>query len=236
MATFVLVHGAWNGGWCWRKIAPLLRQAGHEVFTPTLTGLGERAHLASPDIGLGTHIQDLVGVLEWEGLHGTILVGHSFGGVAITGVAERAAARLAHLVYLDATVPRDGESRRAMMGETAWAGLERSAREGGDGWRLPPPAITLPDPDDARWVASKLVPQPLRTYAEPLRLRDPAALALPRTYTHGRTGNLATSFAPFAARARWAGWRCRELSAEHLCYATAPRETADLLLEIAALP
>ena len=107
MATFVLVHGGWAGGWQWREVASLLRAAGHDVFTPTLTGLGERVHLASPDVGLDTHIQDILMVLEYEELRDVILVGYSYSGMVITGVAERAPERLAHLVYLDAYVPRE---------------------------------------------------------------------------------------------------------------------------------
>src|SRR5437660_801825 len=110
MATFVLVHGAWHGGWCWRKLMPLLRSAGHAVWTPTLTGLGERAHLGNPDVGLSTHVQDVVNVLEYEDLSNVVLVGHSYGGMVITGVAHQMPGRLAHLVYLDAFVPKDGQS------------------------------------------------------------------------------------------------------------------------------
>jgi pimeloyl-ACP methyl ester carboxylesterase len=110
MTTFVLVHGGWHGGWCWRRVAPLLRAAGHEVHTPTLSGLGERAHLAGPDTGLATHVEDVVARLEMEDLHDVVLVGHSSGGAIITGVAQRAAECLAALVYLDAFMPRPGES------------------------------------------------------------------------------------------------------------------------------
>lgn len=110
MATFVLVHGATAGGWVWRPVPSLLRAEGHEVYTPTLTGLGERAHLLSPEVDLGTHIQDVVNVLEFERLSQVILVGHSYGGVVVTAVAERIPERLAQLVYIDALVPADGES------------------------------------------------------------------------------------------------------------------------------
>src|SRR5438128_128006 len=104
MATFVLVHGAWHGGWCWKRVTPLLRAAGHEVYATTLTGLGERVHLASPNVGLALHVQDVVGVLEYEDLRDVILVGHSYGGIVISGVADRVPERLRHLVYLDALV------------------------------------------------------------------------------------------------------------------------------------
>src|SRR2546421_9380647 len=110
MATFVLVHGAWHGGWCWQKVIPFLEEASHEVYAPTLTGLAERASELSPDVGLDTHIQDIVGELQEKHLHGVILVGHSYGGMVITGVVDQVPERIAHLVYLDTFVPRDGES------------------------------------------------------------------------------------------------------------------------------
>lgn len=108
MTTFVLVHGAWLGGWAWKHVTPRLRMAGHEVFAPTLTGLGERVHLAHPGVGLETHIQDVVNVLVFEDLQQVTLVGHSYGGIVITSVADRTPERLAQLVYLDAFVPEDG--------------------------------------------------------------------------------------------------------------------------------
>ena len=134
MGTFVLVHGAWGGGWAWRPtVGALLREAGHEVFTPTLTGLGERAHLASPDIDLETHINDIVGVIEYENLHDVVLMGHSYGGMAITGVADRVPERLAHLVYVDAFVPEDGQSLADLIGPGTAEGMIARAQAEGDG-------------------------------------------------------------------------------------------------------
>ena len=115
MACFVIVHGAWHGGWCWRDVRTILRDNGHEVFTPTLTGLGERSHLMSPEIDMNTHIQDIVNVIAWEEMSDVILVSHSYGGNVITGVADRAKDRLRHVVYLDAFVPKDGESPASGM-------------------------------------------------------------------------------------------------------------------------
>jgi pimeloyl-ACP methyl ester carboxylesterase len=134
MATHVLVHGAWHGGWCWRKVTPLLRAAGHEVYTPTLTGLGERVHLGGPHIDLEMHIQDIVNVLEYGDLRDVILTGHSYGGMVITGVAERAADRLSHLIYLDAFVPSNGESLLGYMPPERGATMTAVAKaEGGVG-------------------------------------------------------------------------------------------------------
>src|SRR5215471_17762390 len=137
MTTYVLVHGAWHGGWCWRKVRDALERSGAEVYTPTLTGLGERAHLASKDIGLDTHVADVLGVLEGEDLSEVVLVGHSYSGMVVTAVADRAADRVARLVYLDAVVPNDGQclyDRAPPQVRTSW---EEQARVGGEGWRVP---------------------------------------------------------------------------------------------------
>src|SRR6202140_2855673 len=138
MATFVLVHGAWFGGWCWQKVIPLLEAAGHEVYAPTHTGLVERAAELSPEVGLDTHIQDIVGLLEEKNLHAVILVGHSYGGMVITGVVDEVPERIAHLVYLDTFVPRDGESMADVSPLVIWL-LRKQAQAHGDGWRVNPP-------------------------------------------------------------------------------------------------
>ena len=163
MATYVLVHGAWHGGWCWKRVAPLLRAAGHEVYTytPTLTGLGERAHLLSRDIDLDTHITDIVNVLAYEELTDVVLVGHSYGGMVIAGVADRVPERVAHLVYLDAFVPRDGQAVHDIFSPEFAAHLQALALAEGDGWRIPaPPAASygVTAAADLAWVAAKTSP------------------------------------------------------------------------------
>jgi pimeloyl-ACP methyl ester carboxylesterase len=130
-ATYVLVHPAWHGGWCWKKVVPLLRAQGHDVHTPTLTGLGERSHLASPDIGLETHIQDIVHVLKYEDLGRVILVGHSSSGAVITGVADRVPEQLAHVVYLDAFMPDDGQSLMDLIPPDRRQGMEQRVQAEG---------------------------------------------------------------------------------------------------------
>ena len=149
MATYVLVHGGAHGGWCYRDVARLLRSAGHEVFTPTLTGLGERAHLLSPDIDLDTHITDVVAVLRWEDLHDVILVGHSYGGMVITGVADRAADRVGHIVYLDAATPVNGESLAVIAAPLMDAARARRRWSTASSWccsRAPSPCRTTASP------------------------------------------------------------------------------------------
>jgi pimeloyl-ACP methyl ester carboxylesterase len=175
MTTYVLVHGAWHGGWCWRRVARELEARGEEVYTPTLTGLGERAHLLSRDIGLETHVQDVFGVLTAADLTDVVLVGHSYAGVVVTVVADRASERLARLVYLDGVVPRDGECLYDRAPAQVKAHFEEQARLGGDGWRVPAAAASaqflgLKREEDARWVLPKLTPHPIRTFREGARL------------------------------------------------------------------
>ncbi len=187
MATYVLVHGGGHGGWCWARLAPLLRAAGHEVHTPTLTGLGERSHLVRPGIDLDLHITDVVAVLEHEDLTDVILVGHSYGGMVITGVADRATARVGQLVYLDAASPKNGQS----LVDVAPAHMEfaRSDVREVDGVELvlwPGPEFGrlygVTDEDDLEWMQRRLTPHPWETFAQPLRLENEAAVrAIPRT-------------------------------------------------------
>ena len=211
MATYVLVHGAWAGGWMWRDVARVLRSAGHEVFAPTLTGLGERVHLASPAIDLDTHVLDVVNVLRYERLERVVLVGYSYGGMVVTGVAEHLPERVARLVYLDAFVPFDGESAADLLG-AARAGLFiQAAKRLGDGWRVP---ARKGNPGFERFTD-----MPLKTGLQPLALRNPAARGLPRTYVlfsaKPPTDLLKRVMARMAARARRAGWDTRELPIAH---------------------
>jgi len=237
VATYVLVHGAWHGGWCWQRLAPLLRTAGHDVYTPTLTGLGERAHLLTPAVDLDTHAQDVAGLLEYEDLREVILVGHSYASMVITAVAERAAEHLSHLVYLDAFVPRDGECGLDFFSPEAQSRMLERARIEGEGWYLPahlgerPFGIT--DETDIAWVRSKCTAHPLKTLQQPVRYANPAAAALPRTYILCTATSYFTRFAESARQeGRFAGWRYRELDAVHDAMVTAPLALADLLTEV----
>lgn len=188
MTTLVLVHGAWHGGWCWSKVANELRKSGDEVFTPTLTGLSERAHLLSPDVGLGTHIQDVIQALENENLSNVILVGHSYSGMVVTAVADRIGGRIARLVYLDAVVPRNGECLFDRSPAQFRTRIEDHARIEGDGWCVPtsvatPKFLGLKRDEDIKWVLPKLTPHPIRTFQEPLQL-GPKLSEVSRAYIH----------------------------------------------------
>ena len=239
MATFVLVHGAFHGGWCWWKVTPLLRAAGHEVYAPTLTGLGERVHLASPAVGLDTHVQDMLNLMEYEDRASVVLVGHSYGGLVIAGAADGAPERLAHLVYLDAQVADDGQAAIDLLPPEWRAAMEEATRARGDGWRLPLDVEStldgygIVDPAERRWMAERLTPQPWKTVADPLRLSTGRGHSLPRTFI---LCTRRSSPSRDAERARnEPGWRFRELATGHDAMVTAPRELSDLLLEAAAL-
>ncbi len=241
MASFVLVHGGWHGGWCWQKVIPFLEEAGHEVYTPTLTGLAERAAELSSEVGLDTHIQDVVGLITEKNLHGVILVGHSSGGMVITGVVDAVPERIAHLVYLDTFVPRDGEALADVSPLVIRLLFHRQAQA--DGWRIDSRGTygVTTEPDRS-WVRSKVTPQPLKTLEPPLHLKNPAIVeAVPRTHIECTSSGfffslmqriLAHILAPRALPPTEAGWRRLKLPTGHDAMITMPRELAYLLLEV----
>lgn len=248
MATFVLVHGAWHGGWCWRDVRAILRARGHEAFTPTLTGLGERSHLLSREIGMDTHVADIENVIVWEELDDVVLVGHSYGGNVITGVADRIGDRLGHAVYLDAFVPADGDSSASMaatlanpdateadIGAEIKRRLDLTDAQGGSRTHYTTMFDIPPDPPEPyRWVERRITPHPLRTQIEPIRLPNGGSEGLPRTYIlcTGSTGP--TPFRTLSKRIRNdPSWRYRELATGHDAMVTMPEETAELLIEAA---
>ncbi len=244
MATFVLVHGAWHGGWCWSRLIPLLETAGHRAFGPSLTGLGDQAHLLSPEVGLSTHIQDIVRLIQEQRLDQVILVGHSYGGMVITGVADRVPDQVVHLVYFDTFVPRDGESMLSIA-PLLLAIFRWQARRRGDGWRVDPPrgnSFGVTEEPDVKWVRAMVTPQPLKTYEEPLRLSDPDVVSsFPRTHIsctgRGFLVSLLRRTSPRAVPSSEPGWRLRQLPTGHDAMITMPGELAGLLLEIAdAIP
>lgn len=233
MTTYVLVHGAWSGAHGFHLVRPLLTRAGHEVFTPSLTGIGERAHLTSPQVGLGTHIRDVVNVVLYEDLTDLVLLGFSYGGFVVTGALAHIADRVRHLVYLDAFVPADGEVAAGLIGrpEPTAATLEEP-------WLVPPPARGFEDPDEGAFQSARRTPQPVGCFTEPVRLAQPL-----EAFSFGRTYVKATADPPEtpAARAFWAAaerartspaWDYREIDTTHMVASNRPRELADLLLEL----
>ena len=187
MATFVLVHGAWHGGWCWNKVTPLLRKTGAEVFVPTLSGLGEKAHLAQRmdprDIDLDLHVQDVIRLLEYEDLQQVILVGHAYAGMVISGVAEECHNRIDHLVYVNGVVPSDGESMADQLAPVRgpeFAAWVRGHIDRGEGFLAPPASPEelgqrwgIIDPADRDWMFARVTPQPAAAMAAPVRISHP---------------------------------------------------------------
>jgi pimeloyl-ACP methyl ester carboxylesterase len=231
MQTFVLVHGAWHGGWCWRKVARLLDDAGHVVYAPSLTGLGDRAHLARPEIDLALHVEDVVALLECEELRNVVLVGHSYGGMVITDVAARVPNRLAHLVYLDAFVPNAGQSLLDLAGAETAQRIRDAARAQGDGWRIPPfppERFGVTSERDREWLLKHLVPQPLRTFEQPAQGGNPGRAK--RTYVYCSKPAMG-AFDQFAERLRDdRKWTFHDLKTGHDAMVTAPGDIAKILM------
>ena len=246
MSTFVLVHPAWFGGWCWKKVVPALQAAGHTACTPTLTGLGERAHLASPEVGLSTHIDDVVSALLFEDLDAVTLVGSSSGGTVVTAVADRVPERIERVVYLDAFVPSDGQSTSELVAPDRWAAMEHLVAAEGEGWLLPRfspapweqfvrNAWELGDAD-VEWVLPRLRPTPVRHFTEPVQLRHTDDGEPPhRVYIRCLRNHPAPHFDRCANAAESSAHSThRPLRLPHLPFITHPVETAQALLEAVA--
>jgi pimeloyl-ACP methyl ester carboxylesterase len=235
MSTFVLVHGAWHGGWCWRRVERLLRAQGHEVYAPTLTGLGDRAHLMSRQIDLETHIADVLGVLHTEDLHDIVLCGHSYGGMVIAGVADREPQRIAALVYLDAFVPKSGECTLDLLPPDRREQFDRGVRERGFGWLVPaiPAAVYKVNEADQAWVDAQCTPHPLACFAQRLLLTGAHETITRRLYIRGAFYT-PSAFAPVAERLRRdPRWRVVDLPGGHDLMLDTPKELTALLNEMA---
>jgi pimeloyl-ACP methyl ester carboxylesterase len=229
----VLVHGGWHGGWCWQRVARYLRAAGHQVFTPTLTGLGERAHLGAGRVDLAMHIEDIARMLEAEELSDVILVGHSYAGMVITGVADRLRSKLAGLVYLDAFVPDDGKCVMDYFAPDRRAILARMGEASGALAPLPPKVLGVSDPDQVAWLGRRLTPQSYATFTQKLVLSNGGAGSLPRSFVYC-SNPPSGSFDQFAQRLRDdPDWRFYVLETGHDCMITDPDGVARILLETA---
>ncbi len=229
--TFVLVHGAWHGGWCWERVAGPLRARGHRVTTPTQTGLGERSHLMSPDIDLALFTEDIVNHILFEDLHAIVLVGHSFAGNTISGVADQMPERISRLIYLDALVPVSGRSPFDELPVEVVAHRIRLAEESSDGLSVPPPpaaAFGVTDPADAAWLERRLTPHPLRCFSSAQEFRSAPGNGLPAEYILCND----PVYGPLEGarrRARDLGWNLREIATGHDAMVTAPAALAEML-------
>lgn len=238
MANFILVHGSWHGGWCWKKLAPLLRAAGHEVYTPTLSGLGDRSHILNRRIDLETHVTDIVNLMQFEDMKDCILVGHSMGGVVIAGAADRSPDRIRHLVYLDAATPRDGQSLFDCLPEYRDR-FRKIAENSGEGWLVKHTidygTFGVSDKDDVKWLIERLTPHPLACYEPKVSFRNPDAIAIPKTFIY------CNGYKKVGVREYWKclpesfpeGWGFYTIKTAHDAMVTAPEELAQVLVEVA---
>jgi pimeloyl-ACP methyl ester carboxylesterase len=230
MATFVLVHGAWGGAHGWRHVRRILQSRGHDVFTPSLTGIGERVHLASPLVNLSTHVTDLVNQILYEDIQDIVLVGFSYGGFVVTGALEHIADRVQHLVYLDAFVPKNGD--------TVWGlvrGAGRTTIEIGQSWLMDGPVREFDDPVEASWMRARRTPHPIGCFTETVYLSQPLEdYAFTRTYVkasasaEGDPGNEVFLKAARHAAAS-SSWKYSEVPTNHMLASNKPAETAAIL-------
>jgi pimeloyl-ACP methyl ester carboxylesterase len=231
MATFVLVHGAWHGGWCWQRVARKLTQAGHEVFAPTLSGLCERSHLLTPATNLDTHILDIVNEMKWKGLTNVVLVGHSYGGMVISGVAERMEKAIASLVMLDAFMPENGQSLvdlvPAPMREGILADLGRATT-------LPPRAAEYfkVNEADRAWVDAQCTPQPIQTFVQKLALTGARERIAKKIYIRASVYP-SPYFDAGLASARAKNWRAYEVPCGHDVMLDMPDRLTEILQDAA---
>lgn len=240
MFQFVLIHGAYHGGWCWRKTLDILREQSVEALAPTLTGLGERSHLLTGETGLSTHIADIVQLFKFEDLHDVVLVGHSYAGMVISGVAEIIPERIAHLVYLDALVPLDGQTVFDILPGIKNRSTELILANRKIKVITPPPpqAFGVDNPVDVAWVASRLTPMPYKCYAEPIKIINAATDPISKTYFICEKqfgGELQKSHENAFEMAKNHGWARKILAGPHDIMITHPKELADNLLNISKL-
>lgn len=237
--TVVLVHGAWHGGWCWRDVRIQLEAKGHRVFTPTLTGLADRAHLLSKDVGLDTHINDVTALIDYYDLSDIILVGHSYGGMVITAVADARKTKIAEIVYLDAALPENGQNmitqgpeRSPAIIEQTRQALAKLAPDGVGMGAFPPEFLGIPtDHPSYSWVAEKLTPHPLKTWLDPITLENGGSAGLKRSYIHCTAPALPNSSFPYHAEQVQAdaSWVYHDLATGHDAMVTAPDDIVRIL-------
>jgi pimeloyl-ACP methyl ester carboxylesterase len=230
MTDYVLVHGAWHGSWCWTRVRDRLAAGGHRVFTPTLTGVGERSHLLSRDVGLETHVADVANLMLWEDLRDVVLVGHSYGGVVVRHIADRAPDRIRSLVYLDAFVPDDGKACHDYLADSVQDNFRQLAATYGDGWKVPPPPAEFfgVNSEDAAWVTRQCTMHPLSTFDSPAQISGAGDSIASIGYI--MASRYDGPFGQFYAKAGERGWWREELACGHDVMIDMPGELTTLLL------
>jgi pimeloyl-ACP methyl ester carboxylesterase len=235
MATYVLVHGAWHGSWCWKRVRKALQAAGHEVFTPTLTGVGERSHLNSPSVDLETHILDVVNLIRWEEISDIVLCGHSYAGCVISGVADQIPERIRALVYLDAFVLEDGECLFDHVGAEGVRATREQVKTTGDGWKVDPipGEVFQVNPRDRAWMNAQCTTQSLACFEQRIKLTGGGDRVRDVTHVLATGFREGSPFPPMHERAKARGWKTRTLTCGHDVMLDCPDELKALLLEFA---
>ena len=231
--TFVLVHGAWHGGWCWRRVSDLLEKRSHKVFSPTMTGLGERAHLLDDKVNLATHVTDIVNVIKWEGLGDIVLVGHSYGGVIISGVADRMRDAIGSIVFLDAFVPEDGESLATKASQPVREAIAALVEKGEKTMKPVPAAVFRVNEPDRAWVDAKCTPHPVATLTDKITVGGARDRIAKKAYVRAK-GYPSVPFDGTQERLKAAGgWRVYEMPCGHDAMVDMPDRLAEILVEVA---
>ncbi len=230
--TFVLVHGAWHGGWCWRRVADILERQGHKVFTPTLTGLGERSHLMSRDINLDTHITDIVNVFKWEDLKGAVLVGHSYGGWVISGAVEKVLPRVASIVFLDAYMPDDGTRGLDNTSDFSRKGILAAIDKGEASRPAPHAELFAVNANDRAWVDAMMTPQPLGVALQPIHLTGARDRVAKKAYIRAAAWPQDTFDRYLGICKADPTWRTFEFPCGHDIMVDMPERLAEALVEV----
>ncbi len=231
--TFVLVHGAWHGGWCWRRVADLLEKKGHKVFTPTLTGLGSCSHLLNKDINLSTHFTDVANLIEWENLSDVVLVGHSYGGVIVSGVAEKVGNKIGSIVFLDAFVPESGDSLEAGASQPVREAIAAALARGEHALKPVPASVFRVNEADRAWVDGKCTPHPIGTLTDKITITGARDKIAKKSYIRAK-GYPSVPFDTALAKYKPnSAWKTFEMTAGHDAMVDQPQELTDILLQVA---
>ena len=231
--TFVLVHGAWHGAWCLRRVSDLLEAKGHKVFVPTLTGLGDKSHLLDAKVNLAMHVTDVVNLLKWEDLKGIVLVGHSYGGYIVTGVAEQMADSVASIVFLDAFVPENGDSLAAGASQPVKDAIAAARSKGEIALKPVPAAVFRVNEKDRAWVDAKCTPQPIATLTDTIAVTGARDRIAKKAYIRAKGYPSVPSDAAQAKYKANAAWKSYEMTAGHDAMVDQPKELTDILIEVA---
>jgi pimeloyl-ACP methyl ester carboxylesterase len=231
--TFVLVHGAWHGGWCWRHVADLLEKQGHKVFAPTLTGLGERSHLLTKEVNVSTHVTDIVNVLKFEDLKDVVLVGHSYGGLVISGVAEQAGDRISSIIFLDAFLPENGDSLLEKSSPAFKSAIDAALGRNEVSFKAPPASAFGVEEKDRAWVDSKTTPQPIGTYGEKATYTGGREKIAKKAYIRALGYKSPTFDANVTKVKSNSSWKLAEMQTGHDVMVIAPDQLVALLHQFA---